>query len=68
MLLSKRDRVFAARRFVEANDRRVAAGGAFEQRAAHDAAWRALVAACDGNRELADAEVSAVFAETPVLS
>lgn len=68
MLLSKKDRARLACGFVEANDRRVAAGGAAEFRLRHDAAWRALLTACDDNCDLAHAEIAAAFAESPVLS
>jgi hypothetical protein len=53
MLLPKNDRAHAARRFVEANDRRVLKSNE-STRQAHDAAWRALLEACDGDVTLAN--------------
>jgi hypothetical protein len=63
LFLSPRtERRDAARRFVEANDRRVMHPTA-ATRAAHDAAWLRLVRVCGGNVDLALSEAAAVLSE-----
>jgi hypothetical protein len=58
----KNDRRVAARRFIDANNRRLVESTA-AVRAAHDVAWTRLVRACGGDVDLALAEAAAVLNE-----